>query len=150
MIAAIMDDYPIDAKTGGHIRNPPVFVHANRGPLSPTTPATLVQVVRCEIFADGRADVVLLPTAYTWIEKLWVPSHSGGLVCAQCLRMDQATTHSMNQLARQEALTMMMDQMVGNLRRSAFDFDQNLPMDSESDSSSSGSGSSGSSSSESD
>lgn len=32
------------------------------------------------------------------------------------MRMGQETTHTMNQLARQEALTSMMDQLLGNLR----------------------------------
>ena len=63
LIADVMRGYPEEAKHGGHIQNPPCFVHANRGPLAPTTPATLVQVVRCEIFPDGRADVLLMPTA---------------------------------------------------------------------------------------
>lgn len=31
------------------------------------------------------------------------------------MRMGQQTTHTMNQLARQEALTFMMDQLLGNL-----------------------------------
>lgn len=63
LIADILCDYPDEARHGGHIRDPPYFLHANRGPLAPTTPATLVQVVRCEMFADGRADVILMPTA---------------------------------------------------------------------------------------
>ena len=62
LIAQVMQDYPEEAKNGGHIANPPVFVHANRG-LSPTMPATLVQVMRCEIFPDGRANVQLMPQA---------------------------------------------------------------------------------------
>ena len=63
LIAEVMKGYPESAKSGGRIQNPPIFVHANRGPLAPTTPATLVEVVRCEIFPDGRADVVLMPKA---------------------------------------------------------------------------------------
>ena len=58
-----MRDYPEEAKHGGHIKNPPCFVHANRGPLAPTEPATLVEVVRGDIFEDGRADVMLMPKA---------------------------------------------------------------------------------------
>lgn len=37
--------------------------------------------------------------------------------------MGQATTFSMNQLARQEALTFMMDQLLGNLRGMTDDMD---------------------------
>jgi hypothetical protein len=67
MIANLMRDYPEQAKRGGRIHNPPVFVHANRGPLAPTTPATIVEVVRCEIYPDGRADVQLLPKAVSCV-----------------------------------------------------------------------------------
>lgn len=47
---------------------------------------------------------------------MWEKPNTCGLHYAQCLRMGQATTHSMNKLARQEALTFMMDQLLGNLR----------------------------------
>ena len=53
---------------------------------------------------------------YTWIEKIWEEPGTCGLHYVQCLRMGQATTHSMNQLARQEALTFMMNRLLGNLR----------------------------------
>jgi len=53
---------------------------------------------------------------YTWIERIWEKPNCHGLYHAQCLRMGQKTTFSMNQLARQEALTMMMDQLLVNLR----------------------------------
>lgn len=71
MIAELMRHQPDEAKRGGRIRNPPVFVHANRGPLAPTTPATLVEVVRCEIFEDGRADLLLLPKAVSMWKCVW-------------------------------------------------------------------------------
>ena len=60
---------------------------------------------------------------YTWIERIWEEPETCGLYYAQCLRMGQATTHSMNQLARQEALTFMMDQLLGNLRGMAEGFE---------------------------
>lgn len=62
LIAEVMRDHPEEAKQGGHIENPPCFVHANRG-CQETNPGTLVQVQRCEVFPDGRADVLLLPKA---------------------------------------------------------------------------------------
>lgn len=69
LIAEIMRDFPEEAKHGGRIDNPPCFLHANRGPLAPTTPVTLVQVIRCEMFPDGRADVLLMPTAVSFVQR---------------------------------------------------------------------------------
>ena len=86
LIAEVMRDYSDEAKHGGHIgnHNPPCFVHANRGPLAPTTPATLVQVVRCEMFPDGRADVVLLPKAVRCVARVCVDEY--GLTCGCFVR----------------------------------------------------------------
>lgn len=54
---------------------------------------------------------------HVWIERLWQKPESGGLVHAQCMRMGKETTLTMNQSARQEALTFMMDQLLNNLLR---------------------------------
>ncbi|KAL7562405.1 hypothetical protein ACA910_007726 [Epithemia clementina (nom. ined.)] len=116
LIAEVMKDQPLDAKRGGRIvGDSTLFIHANRGPLAPTTPATLVQVLSCEIFEDGRANVVLLPVAYVWLEKLWVRPNSGQLYFAQCLRMGKEVTKSMNHLARQEQLAYVMTQLAHDL-----------------------------------
>lgn len=115
LITEVMRGQPESAKNGGRIPHPALFVHANRAPLAPTTPATIVEIVQCQVYPDGRADVLLLPTAYVWIEKVWVRPNSGHLYYAQCLRMGQSVTHSMNQLSRQETLTNVMDMLAGRL-----------------------------------
>lgn len=101
-----MKGQPETAKQNGRILRPPYFIHANRGPLAPTTPATLVQIIQCQLHADGRADVLVLPTAYVWLEKLWVEKDD--LIQAQCLKMPQRVTLDMIQLARQEAMVQVM------------------------------------------
>eukprot|EP00522_Entomoneis_paludosa_P013851 CAMPEP_0172447676 /NCGR_PEP_ID=MMETSP1065-20121228/6941_1 /TAXON_ID=265537 /ORGANISM="Amphiprora paludosa, Strain CCMP125" /LENGTH=350 /DNA_ID=CAMNT_0013199039 /DNA_START=252 /DNA_END=1304 /DNA_ORIENTATION=- len=121
LIAQVMKDQPPEAKCGGRVlmgqdnASDPIFIHANRGPLEPTTPATLVRVQRCEIFPDGRANVELLPIAHVWLEKIWVQPRSGTLHFAQCFKMGQDATHSMNQLARQEQLAHVMSHLADHL-----------------------------------
>jgi Lon protease-like protein len=115
LIAEIMRTQSDSARRGGRVSPDVQFIHANRGPLAPTTPAVLVQVQRCEMYADGRADVVLMPVSHVWLEKLWVRPNSGNLYCAQCLRMTLNKTHEMNNLARQEALAHVMDALTGHV-----------------------------------
>jgi hypothetical protein len=132
LIAEVMRDFPDDARQGGHIgttdsrsNKVPLFLHANRDPLAPATPAVVVQVLRCQIQdADHQnggagAHVVLLPLHHVWLEKLWVGSLSqrpgNVLYYAQALRMPQQVTHSMNHLARQEVLAAVMDQIATTL-----------------------------------
>lgn len=66
----------------------PTFIHAHQPPVAPNTPATIVQVVHCQIAADGRADVFLKPIGYVWIERIWERLGSGGLFEARGIRMD--------------------------------------------------------------
>ena len=111
-----MKDQPPEAKRGGRlVGDSSMFIHANHGPLARTTPATLVQVLSCEIFHDGRANVVLLPVAYAWLEKVWEKPDSGELQYAQCLKMGKEVTKSMNHLARQEQLAYVMTQLAHDL-----------------------------------
>mmetsp|Transcript_8650 Transcript_8650/g.21165 ORF Transcript_8650/g.21165 Transcript_8650/m.21165 type:complete len:152 (+) Transcript_8650:140-595(+) len=116
-----MKNQPSEAKNGGRVMlghdnaTDPLFIHANRGPLQPTTPATLVRVQRCEMMADGRANVELLPLAHVWLEKLWQQPDSGNLHMSQCIQMGQAATHSMNQLVRQEQLQHVMSHLADHL-----------------------------------
>ena len=118
LIAEVMRNQPEEARQGGAIVGDDcVFIHANRGPLAPTTPAALVKVTRCEIFRDGRANVELMPIAYVWLEKVWVKANTGHLYYAQCFRMGEAATKSMNQLARQEQLAYIMSHLADHLVR---------------------------------
>jgi hypothetical protein len=119
LIAEAMQFQTPEARNGGPLQHPPVyFIHANRAPLERSVPAVLVQVLQCHIFADGRADVLLLPVKYVWIEKVWVRPDSGHLLYAQCLKMGTAVTSQMNHLQRQEALANVMDRLAGHLTES--------------------------------
>lgn len=97
LIAEVMADFSDEARQGGHIeeipqRNPPLFIHAHIHPLSRATPAALVQVIRCRLHIDGRADVFLMPICYLRLEKLGEYVHSGHLYWAQGLRIGQEAT----------------------------------------------------------
>jgi hypothetical protein len=150
MIADVMRDHPVEARRGGAIRKDAVFVHANRAPLAPATPAVLAQVLRCHIHPDGRADVTVVPTAHVWLERLWTrPDHRaafGGrhrLRFAQTLRMGATACRDMDRLARQEALVHVMDMLAGELYQEGdeeafFDAELELPSDEEYDSEHSG------------
>ncbi|GAX13964.1 hypothetical protein FisN_5Lh127 [Fistulifera solaris] len=128
----IMKEHPESARQGGPIVNDAIFVHANRGPLAKTTPAVLVQVMRCELFPqEERAHVVLLPIAHVWMEKVWMCTKGSDLVYAQCLRMTNRVSADMNRLARQEALASIMGRVVGDVLESNY-FDD-LMVDDDSD-----------------
>lgn len=117
LIAEVMREQTEEARNGGRIRSRGAsFIHANRAPLAPTTPATIVQVLSCQMYPDGRADVWLLPTAYCWLERVWIRPNSGHLYYAQCLRMGTKVTNEMNQLTRQEALASVMDLLANQFR----------------------------------
>ena len=66
----------------------PTFIHAHQSPLAPNTPATIVQVTYCQISPDGRADVMLNPIAYIWLQSIWERPGTGGLFEARGLRME--------------------------------------------------------------
>jgi hypothetical protein len=71
------------------------FIHANYTPIVDNeTLASLVQVVRCEIYDDGRADVLLLPIQHVWLEHLWYRPDSGHLIYAQCRKLGKNEVHA--------------------------------------------------------
>lgn len=115
LIADVMRGQPAEARNGGSIQSPAYFVHANHGPLEPTIPAVMVQVVECHIYPDGRADVLLLPIRYVWIERVWTRPNSGQLVEAQCLKMGKAATREMLKLHRRQSLANVMGQLAQQL-----------------------------------
>jgi hypothetical protein len=122
LIAEIMLEQPSSARNGGHIEKPVFFIHANRTPLEHAVPVVLVQVVQCQIYPDGRADVVLLPVHYMWLERLWIRPNSGNLHYAQCLKMGSRVTAQMNHLQRQEALVTTLDRVADQLHEADDDF----------------------------
>lgn len=95
LISEVMRGQPSEAIQNGHVNGDCFFIHAHMEPLAPTTPAAIVQVSRCHIFPDGRADVLLVPVAFVWLEKVWVRPNSGGLRYAQCLRMDYVASQDL-------------------------------------------------------
>jgi hypothetical protein len=115
LIAEVMRGQPLEARNNGPIQIPAYFVHANHGPLEPTIPAVMVQVVKCRIYPDGRADVLLLPVRYVWIERVWARPNSGQLFEGQCLKMGKAATREMVELHRRQALAHIMDQLAHQL-----------------------------------
>jgi hypothetical protein len=112
LIAQVMKDQPQEALTGGPIQGEPIFLHANRNPLAPKTPAVLVQVVRCQMHADGSADIICMPRHYVWIEKVWLKE--GRLFHAQTLRMTALATRQMHQLVQSETMTNVMGLLAGS------------------------------------
>jgi hypothetical protein len=110
LIADIMAPFPETARQGGPILcsssrsreqqqgggneqrqlpAPPVFIHAHAHGrrLERGTPACLVQVIRCHVYPDGRADVFLMPTGHVRTELLWQVPHTGHLHCGQFMRL---------------------------------------------------------------
>lgn len=72
----------------------PQFIYANHSSLAPGSPACLVQVRQCSIYPDRRADVVLKPIAYVWLERIVVRPNSGNLCEATVTRMGQIASHA--------------------------------------------------------
>jgi hypothetical protein len=112
LIAEVMKDQPAEALAGGPVQGEPIFLHANRNPLAPKTPAVLVQVVRCQLHADGSADIICMPRHYVWIEKVWLKT--GRLFYAQSLRMTALATRQMHQLVQSETMTNVMGMLAGS------------------------------------
>eukprot|EP00545_Synedropsis_sp_CCMP1620_P011917 CAMPEP_0119006016 /NCGR_PEP_ID=MMETSP1176-20130426/2067_1 /TAXON_ID=265551 /ORGANISM="Synedropsis recta cf, Strain CCMP1620" /LENGTH=354 /DNA_ID=CAMNT_0006957897 /DNA_START=181 /DNA_END=1245 /DNA_ORIENTATION=+ len=100
LIAEVMRDWPDEARRGNPIEPDdngrfPTFIYGHMAPLAPTTPACLVQVRTCSIYADGSADVVLVPVAYVWLERVWERASAGRLCVASCVRMGREQTRHM-------------------------------------------------------
>ncbi len=105
LISEVMSSYPESFRNGGPISRPisrpinteednddefehPKFIYANNAPLKPGTIVTIVRVVRCEVYPDHRADVVLLPDTYARVESVWMRPNSHNLYEAKVVRMN--------------------------------------------------------------
>jgi hypothetical protein len=106
LLAEVMKDQPAEALAGGPVQGQAIFLHANRNPLAPKTPAVLVQIVRCQLHADGSADIICMPQHYVWIENVWL--NSGRLFYAQSFLMTALATRQMHQLVQSETMTNVM------------------------------------------
>jgi hypothetical protein len=92
LIQRVLEGYPREAKEGNPISaneqgEYPTFVYSHVAPFTPLTPACLVRVQQCTVHSNGSADVLLIPTAYVKMERLWEDVGTGRLYYAQCLRM---------------------------------------------------------------
>jgi hypothetical protein len=117
-------------------QRPIYFIHANQGNIRRSEMAILVQVMECDIYPDGRADIIVLPIHYVWIERSWLydnhhhgnsvgpappttmmiptPTPPDNLYYAQCLKMGHAATSAMHHLQRQETLVHVMNRVIAS------------------------------------
>ena len=99
LIEEVMADEPIAHRYGMPIvplkgRTFPQFIYANHSSLAPGSPACLVQVRQCSIYPDRRADVVLKPIAYVWLERIVVSPNSGNLCEATVTQMGRRASYA--------------------------------------------------------
>lgn len=89
LIQSVMEGYPAQARNGRQIvaEELPSFVYAHVAPFCASSPACLVEVQRCMIYENGRADVLLMPVAHIKMERVWQEPNTGRLLFAQCLRL---------------------------------------------------------------
>jgi hypothetical protein len=100
LIRQVMDGYNVDDHSGFVLQRNgeyPTFVYAHVAPFAPTSPACLVEVRQCTIHPNRSADVMLMPVAYTRIERLWEAPNTGRLHFAQCLRMGQEDSQALEE-----------------------------------------------------
>eukprot|EP00814_Leptocylindrus_danicus_P013959 CAMPEP_0116021050 /NCGR_PEP_ID=MMETSP0321-20121206/10157_1 /TAXON_ID=163516 /ORGANISM="Leptocylindrus danicus var. danicus, Strain B650" /LENGTH=373 /DNA_ID=CAMNT_0003491849 /DNA_START=78 /DNA_END=1199 /DNA_ORIENTATION=- len=99
LIREVMEGYTTDQEgnlsvVGGNeeLRPYPSFVYACHGTLAPRSPACIVELRRCIILPDGRADVMLVPCAHVYIETVNERPNSGGLFDVRSIRMGKMAT----------------------------------------------------------
>lgn len=107
LIARVLEGFPQESREG-HVIAPhpetgeyPTFVYAHVAPFAPTTAACLVRVQQCTVHPNGSADVLLVPTAYVHLERLWEAPGTGRLHYAQCIRMPTEEVRRMEEERQQ-------------------------------------------------
>lgn len=113
---------------------PIYFLHANRGNIRRSEMAVIAQVIQCDLHPDGRADIVVKPIHFCWIERSWLytahsdlehgprtgqasilpPPPPHNLYYAQVLKMGRTATNAMHYLQRQETLTNVMERLIAS------------------------------------
>jgi hypothetical protein len=122
---------------------PIYFIHANRGNVGRSEMAVIVQLIHCTTHPDGRADIVIKPVHFIWIERSWLYTNSNptgntsatistssrnstnvvssslsspphNLYYAQGLKMGYEATNAMHYLQRQETLTTVMERLIAS------------------------------------
>lgn len=92
---------PVEAAMGGKIRinmrdgvrQPPMFIHACYGS-NPGDLACLVQLIWCQIYEDGAADVRLLPISWVRLDRIWIRRHSRNLFYSSAWRLPPSAVQS--------------------------------------------------------
>ncbi len=69
--------------------NFPQFIYAYNSALACGSPACIVQVRQCRIYNDRRADVLLVPVAHVWLERIRLRPSTGNLYEATVIRMNR-------------------------------------------------------------
>ncbi|KAL3905033.1 MAG: hypothetical protein SGILL_009840 [Bacillariaceae sp.] len=78
----------IEYGSQGGVITPPLLIHANLGSrLSPGECACLVQVIQCEIFERGNANVRLLPVCWVRLDRIWIRAGEAHLFYAKATRL---------------------------------------------------------------
>ncbi len=86
---------PMEAANGGKIRigiqdgvrQPPLLIHACLGRAAPGELACLVQLIWCQIYEHGTADVRLLPVAWVKLDRIWIRRNAGNLFYSKAWRL---------------------------------------------------------------
>lgn len=86
---------PVEAANGGKIRigrqdgvlQPPFLIHACLGRAAPGELACLVQLIWCQIYEHGSADVRLLPVAWVKLDRIWIRRNAGNLFYSKAWRL---------------------------------------------------------------
>jgi hypothetical protein len=93
---------PMEAANGGKIRigrqdgvfQPPLFIHACLGRAAPGELACLVQLVWCQIYEHGSADVRLLPVSWVKLDRIWIRRNAGNLFYSKAWRLPPHSVRS--------------------------------------------------------
>lgn len=89
LIREVMADSPTEHRMGEEIPGPnyPNFIYANNTPIGVSTPAVIVQVKQCFMHLNGVADIVIMPAAHVWLERIWIRPNTERLHMACAIRM---------------------------------------------------------------
>lgn len=106
LIATVTNTLDDRYKTGEHVipynDSTPTFVHAHTVPITEDrTVGVLVRIVRCHIYNDGRADVLLVPYQYVVIEKIWTLPNTGNLNYSQTRKITDYEVNKLHRLQHQ-------------------------------------------------
>merc|ERR1711935_129849 len=94
---------PTEAANGGKIRigtqdgvhQPPFLIHACLGGrAAPGELACLVQLIWCQLYEHGDAEVRLLPVAWVKLDRTWIRRNAGNLFYSKAWRLPPHSVRS--------------------------------------------------------